>query len=123
LHDLAVVIRGDRIVAANVQLPLADASLVPARLGSRHQAALGVALDTDAVVVTVSEQTGEIRISSAGKLSDPIAYDDFAGELRRALVTNAEGAQVPAAAHDSPDSAPEGAPRSATSRSDTQEAA
>jgi diadenylate cyclase len=90
LHDLAVVIRGDRIVAANVQLPLADASAVPARLGSRHQAALGVAQETDAVVVTVSEQTGEIRISAAGKLSNPIAYDDFAAELRRALVTVSE---------------------------------
>ncbi len=123
LHDLAVVIRGDRIVAANVQLPLADASVVPARLGSRHQAALGAALDTDAVVVTVSEQTGEIRISSAGRLSDPIAYDDFASELRRALVTNAEGAQgAPAEGH-TPDSAPEGAPRNTARRAGTQEAA
>lgn len=91
LHDLAVVLRGDRVVAANVQLPLADASAVPARLGSRHQAALGVTLESDAVVVTVSEQTGEIRISSAGTLSTPIAYDDFADALRRALVTVSEG--------------------------------
>ncbi len=90
LHDLAVVLRGDRVVAANVQLPLADASAVPARLGSRHQAALGVTLESDAVVVTVSEQTGEIRISSAGTLSSPIAYDDFADALRRALVTVSE---------------------------------
>lgn len=91
LHDLAVVIRGDRVVAANVQLPLADASMVPARLGSRHQAAVGVTLETDAVVVAVSEQTGDIRIASAGTLSDPIAYDDFANELRQALVTQSDG--------------------------------
>lgn len=85
LHDLAVVIRGDRIAAANVQLPLADASLVPARLGSRHQAALGATLDTDAVVVVVSEQTGSIRIASGGELGDPIAYDDFARTLQQRL--------------------------------------
>jgi diadenylate cyclase len=90
LHDLAVVIRGDRIAAANVQLPLADASLVPARLGSRHQAALGATLDTDAVVVVVSEQTGSIRIASGGELGDPIAYDDFARTLQQRLAAAAE---------------------------------
>ncbi|NBQ16515.1 MAG: diadenylate cyclase, partial [Proteobacteria bacterium] len=63
LHDLAVVISGNRIVAANVQLPIADASSVPARLGSRHQAAVGATIETDAVVVVVSEQTGAIRIA------------------------------------------------------------
>lgn len=96
LHDLAVVLRGDRVVAANVQLPLADAAAVPARLGSRHQAALGVAQESDAVVVVVSEQTGEIRIAAAGVLSSPIAYDDFADALRKALVSPTDGPSSPA---------------------------
>ena len=85
LHDLAVVVSNGRIAAANVQLPIAEASAVPSRLGSRHQAAVGATVETDAVVVVVSEQTGAIRIARDGELSDPIAYDDFAGALREAL--------------------------------------
>jgi diadenylate cyclase len=85
LHDLAVVVSNGRIAAANVQLPIAEASTVPARLGSRHQAAVGATVETDAVVVVVSEQTGAIRIARDGELSDPIAYDDFAARLREAL--------------------------------------
>ena len=88
LHDLAVVVSGNRIAAANVQLPIADASTVPARLGSRHQAAVGATVDTDAIVVVVSEQTGAIRIARSGELSDPIAYDDFAPALRAALTAD-----------------------------------
>jgi diadenylate cyclase len=90
LHDLAVVVSGNRIVAANVQLPIADASAVPPRLGSRHQAAVGATMETDAVVVVVSEQTGAIRIARHGALSDPIAYDDFVPALRGALVADHE---------------------------------
>ncbi|MFO0963496.1 MAG: diadenylate cyclase [Phycisphaerales bacterium] len=90
LHDLAVVIRGDRVAAANVQLPLADAATVPARLGSRHQAAVGATLETDAIVVVVSEQTGAIRIAAAGQLGEPIAYDDFVRTLERALATTSD---------------------------------
>lgn len=88
LHDLAVVVSGNRIAAANVQLPLADAGSVPPRLGSRHQAAVGATVDTDAVVVVVSEQTGAIRIARHGTLGEPIAYDDFAGALRAALTAD-----------------------------------
>ncbi len=90
LHDLAVVIRGDRIAAANVQLPLADAASVPARLGSRHQAAVGATVETDAIVVVVSEQTGAIRIAVGGTLGEPIAYDDFARSLQNALATSSD---------------------------------
>jgi diadenylate cyclase len=88
LHDLAVVVSGNRIVAANVQLPIADASMVPPRLGSRHQAAVGATVETDAIVVVVSEQTGAIRIARHGGLSEPIAYDEFARALRAALTAD-----------------------------------
>ncbi|NBQ15085.1 MAG: diadenylate cyclase [Proteobacteria bacterium] len=95
LHDLAVVISGNRIVAANVQLPIADASSVPARLGSRHQAAVGATMETDAVVVVVSEQTGAIRIARHGAISEPIAYDDFAPALRTALTAVEDAEHAP----------------------------
>ena len=85
LHDLAVVIRGDRIVAAKVQLPLASPGMVPSQLGSRHRAAVGVTLDSDCIVVVVSEENGRIRLAEHGELSPPIAKDRLAEELARRL--------------------------------------
>ncbi|MBN2129734.1 MAG: diadenylate cyclase CdaA [Sedimentisphaerales bacterium] len=69
LHDMAVVIRGDRVVAARVQLPLAEAGTVDGiELGSRHRAALGITAGSDATCLVVSEETGAISISQEGKL-------------------------------------------------------
>lgn len=73
LHDLAVVIRGDKIHSAGVQLPMASASdILDQSLGSRHRAAIGVTKETDALVIVVSEETGYIRIAERGSLSNPI---------------------------------------------------
>lgn len=87
LHDLAVIIRGTRAVAAGVQLPLAEPSEMPdPQLGSRHRAAVGIARESDAIVVVVSEETGFIRLAERGRLSKP--YDneeELAAELRRRL--------------------------------------
>lgn len=83
LHDLAVVVRGDRIAAAKVQLPLAPSGMVPSQLGSRHRAAVGVTLDSDCLVVVVSEENGRVRIAEDGVLSPPIARERFAEEFTR----------------------------------------
>lgn len=86
LHDLAVIIRGERIVAAGVQLPLAEPGELPdPTLGSRHRAAVGLSKETDALVVVVSEETGQVRISERGRLSRAYKEDELAGELRRRL--------------------------------------
>lgn len=70
LHDMAVIIRGDRIAAAKVQLPLAEAgSLYGIELGSRHRAAIGMTSGSDATVIVVSEETGVISIAQNGKLT------------------------------------------------------
>lgn len=82
LHDLAVVIRGERIAAASVQLPLTDETFA-VRLGARHRAAVGVTEECDALVVVVSEENGAIRLAESGKLSDPVPYADFAEQLRQ----------------------------------------
>jgi diadenylate cyclase len=69
LHDMAVVIRGDRMVAARVQLPLAEAGSVDGvELGSRHRAALGITSGSDATCLVVSEETGAISVARDGKL-------------------------------------------------------
>ena len=90
LHDLAVVIRGERIAAAKVQLPLAPPGLVPSQLGSRHRAAVGVTLDSDCVVIVVSEENGRIRFAENGELSQPVARDRVAEELARRLEVRLE---------------------------------
>ena len=70
LHDMAVVIRNDRIIAARVQLPLAEAGSVSGTgLGSRHRAAIGITTGSDAVCLVVSEETGIVSVAENGKLT------------------------------------------------------
>lgn len=86
LHDLAVVIRGDRVQAASVQLPLAEPGDMPdPTLGSRHRAAVGLTRDSDALVVVVSEETGSLRISERGKLHGPFSVGELASQIKSRL--------------------------------------
>jgi diadenylate cyclase len=67
LHDGAVVVRLDRVVAAGCTLPLSETPL-PSEFGMRHRAALGLTERTDAVVIVVSEERGEISLASNGRM-------------------------------------------------------
>lgn len=69
LHDGAMIIRGGRIYAAGCILPLTSSDSVSAELGTRHRAALGMSENSDAVVVVVSEETGQISIAAGGRLT------------------------------------------------------
>lgn len=68
LHDGAVIIRGNRIVAASCTLPLSDSPRLGTMIHTRHKAALGVSEESDAVVLVVSEETGMISLSVNGTL-------------------------------------------------------
>jgi diadenylate cyclase len=68
LHDGAVIIRNSRLIAAGCVLPLAEALPGTGRMGTRHRAALGLTLQSDAVILIVSEETGLISLANAGKL-------------------------------------------------------
>ena len=85
LHDGAVIIRDNRIVAARVILPLTrNGEMLSKRLGTRHRAALGVSEETDAVVVVVSEETGIISICAGGVLRrdlPPEQLENYLSEL------------------------------------------
>jgi diadenylate cyclase len=74
LHDGAVIVRGDRILAAGVLLPLSDAPSAAGR-GTRHRAALGITEQTDAACIVVSEETGQVSIARAGHLSSDLSLD------------------------------------------------
>ncbi|HUT31626.1 MAG TPA: diadenylate cyclase CdaA [Sedimentisphaerales bacterium] len=83
LHDMAVIIRADRIVAARVQLPLAEAGSADGiELGSRHRAAVGITVGSDAICLVVSEETGIISIARNGQLARNISES----ELRKYLI-------------------------------------
>lgn len=68
LHDGAVIIREDRIVAAACVLPLTNAELADKHLGTRHRAAIGITEQTDALAVVVSEETGIISLAKNGRM-------------------------------------------------------
>jgi diadenylate cyclase len=86
LHDMAVVIRGDRIVAARVQLPLAEVDTLDGfELGSRHRAAVGVTASSDATCIVVSEETGTISLASSGKLARNVSESQLRNHLLKAM--------------------------------------
>ena len=93
LHDLGVIIAGNRVVAANCQFPVAESDEVEATLGSRHLAAVGMSYESDALVLVVSEETGTISVADNGKLTRFLSTDDLGEELNARL-----GGQVTAAA-------------------------
>lgn len=68
LHDGAVLIRRDTIIAAGVILPLTQFPVADKSLGTRHRAALGLSEETDAVVLVVSEETAQISVADRGRL-------------------------------------------------------
>lgn len=81
LHDGAVVIRGNRIVAAGCFLPLTDNAAASKKLGTRHRAAIGISEVSDAVVVVVSEETGIISVAQGGALARNFSEDSLRGRL------------------------------------------
>ncbi len=68
LHDMGVIVRNGRVATAGCQFPLAESEEMDPSLGSRHRAALGLAQETDAVVLVVSEETGRVSVACEGQL-------------------------------------------------------
>lgn len=86
LHDGGMVIRAGRICAAGCILPLTSSNAVSAELGTRHRAALGMSENSDAVVVVVSEETGQISIATGGRLARNFSRVTLAEALERELI-------------------------------------
>lgn len=87
LHDGAVVIEGDRIVAAKCILPVTQSD-VPKSYGTRHRAAIGMSEISDAIILVVSEETGGISIAHGGMIHRDIAPDQLANLLQRHFGAN-----------------------------------
>jgi diadenylate cyclase len=94
LHDMGVIIRGDKIASAGVQFPLAEGDELAQELGSRHRAAVGLSNEADCLVIVVSEETGAISLAERGNLLRKLSPDGLRAMIRRGL------AQAPPAAAD-----------------------
>lgn len=81
IHDGAVIIKGDRIIAAGCFLPISLSPDISKVLGTRHRAAMGITEETDAVAITLSEETGTISVIIGGKMTREVD----ASALRRIL--------------------------------------
>ena len=81
LHDGAIIIRRDRLVAATCYLPLSDDLELDKDLGTRHRAALGVSEETDSFTIIVSEETGVVSIAIGGKLIRGLDADNLRKKL------------------------------------------
>ncbi len=95
LHDGAVIIHGDRVVAAGCVLPQSEAHASSGHYGTRHRAAIGITESTDAVTVVVSEETGRITLANKGRLSAGLDEAKLRNVLR-ILYRPPAGDQLPA---------------------------
>ena len=89
LHDGAMILEGDRIVAAGCFLPLSEREDVESAFGARHRAALGLVEETDAVVIVVSEENGAVSLARDGDIRYDIGVGEVEAELKTLL--RAEG--------------------------------
>lgn len=81
LHDGAVIVRGDMIVAAGAILPLTQFPVSDKSLGTRHRAALGLSEETDALVIVVSEETSQVTLAERGQLERGVDRERLLGAL------------------------------------------
>ncbi len=91
LHDGAVIIRGNQIVAASCVLPLAETIVSDSHLGTRHRAAVGITEQTDAIAIVVSEETGIISMARNGRIVRHLDERRLATLLQALLRTRRDG--------------------------------
>jgi diadenylate cyclase len=94
LHDGAVVIRGSRILAAGTVLPLGETTMQSERFGTRHRAALGTTEQTDAIVVVVSEENGQISLVERARIRRNLNEAQLSRGIRTALEPPADRARL-----------------------------
>lgn len=82
LHDGAVIIRGDRVVAATCYLPLSDSLSLSKSLGTRHRAAVGISEVSDSLTIIVSEETGKVSMAMRGQIYHDIDADFMRNKLQ-----------------------------------------
>ena len=87
LHDGAIVVRGNRILAASCLLPLTSNANLSTELGTRHRAAIGISEQSDSITVVVSEETGKISITMEGNIRRGFDNESLNNFLKNVLLT------------------------------------
>jgi diadenylate cyclase len=95
LHDGAMIVDGDRIVAAGCFLPLSEREDVESTFGARHRAALGLAEETDALVVVVSEENGAVSLAHDGNIRYNLTLAEVEAGLKSLLRVEMRGGDAP----------------------------
>jgi diadenylate cyclase len=96
LHDGAVILRGEKIIAASAILPLAeDSSQIARSMGTRHRAALGASQLSDALTIAVSEETGKVSLSRDGVITRGVKADRFKAVLRSIFTPPKKDLKIP----------------------------
>ena len=90
LHDGALIIRGNRVIAAGCLLPLTE-SVLDKELGTRHRAAIGLSEQSDAIVIVVSEETGVISLALGGRLERRLDSSSLQSRLEELFAPKAQG--------------------------------
>jgi uncharacterized protein (TIGR00159 family) len=90
LHDGAVIIAKNRVKAARCVLPVSESESLPASYGLRHRAALGLTEVTDAIVLVVSEETGQISIARNGVINSNLSIQEIRTKLTQYLTDEEE---------------------------------
>jgi diadenylate cyclase len=94
LHDGAVIIAKNRVKAARCVLPVSESETLPASYGLRHRAALGLTEVTDAIVLIVSEETGQISIARNGVINSNLSIQEIRTKLNQFLSDEEEGGSI-----------------------------
>jgi len=95
LHDGGIIVSEQRVEAAACLFPLTQNPNIPKTMGTRHRAALGLSEETDAVVITVSEETGGISISVGGKMTHDIDHKSLEKMLEKIYMPRIKGEKMP----------------------------
>ena len=85
LHDGAVLIRRDTIIAAGVILPLTQFPVADRSLGTRHRAAIGISEETDALAIVVSEESSQISLAQRGRMERDVEGERLAQAIAAAV--------------------------------------
>ncbi|MCI8448479.1 MAG: TIGR00159 family protein [Eubacterium sp.] len=88
LHDGAIIVRGNRVVAATCYLPLSDSMSISKELGTRHRAAIGISEVSDSLTIIVSEETGAVSVAKGGRIYRELTQDGLREQLK--IIQNAE---------------------------------
>ena len=102
LHDGAVILREETVIAAACILPLSSNPRTPGSLGTRHRAALGLSEETDAAIVVVSEQTGDISVAYRGAMKQRLDEGALRSELSRIFRIRPDEEEAAAPAESAP---------------------